>query len=77
MKKCVSIHEIIRLIKWKIDPTDATWDINRPRPRPRLGHKCTTYKTSLSMMMLICIKQHVGNIWSSIHEKVKQYWGCV
>ena len=27
------------------------------------------------MIMLVCIKQHLGNIWSSIYEKVKQYWG--
>ena len=26
-------------------------------------------------MMLICIKQHLSNIWSSIHEKGKQRWG--
>ena len=26
-------------------------------------------------MMLISIKQHLINIWSSIHEKVKQRWG--
>ena len=25
---------------------------------------------SLSMMILICIKEHLSNIWSSIHEKV-------
>ena len=24
-------------------------------------------------MMLICIKQRLGNIWGSIHEKVKQH----
>ena len=24
--------------------------------------------------MLICIKQHLSNIWSSIHEKVQQHW---
>ena len=29
------------------------------------------------MMMLLCIKQHLSNIWSSIDEKVKQYWGLV
>ena len=29
------------------------------------------------MMMLICIKQHVSNIWRSIYEKVKQHWGWV
>ena len=28
-------------------------------------------------MMVICIKQHLGNIWSSIHEKIKQRWGWV
>ena len=28
-------------------------------------------------MMLICIKQQLSNIWSSIHEKVKQHWGSV
>ena len=26
-------------------------------------------------MMVIYIKQHLSNIWSSIHEKVKQHWG--
>ena len=35
------------------------------------------FKKSLSMMMLICIKQHLSNIWSSIQEKVKQHWGWV
>ena len=25
--------------------------------------------------MLTCIKQHLSNIWNSIHEKVKQQWG--
>ena len=28
----------------------------------------------LSLMMLLCIKQHLSNIWSSVHEKVKQHW---
>ena len=27
------------------------------------------------MMMLTCIKQHLSNIWSSIHAKFKQHWG--
>ena len=26
------------------------------------------------MKMLKCIKQHLSNIWSLIHEKVKQHW---
>ena len=29
------------------------------------------------MMMLMCIKQHLSNIWSSIHDKVKKQWGWV
>ena len=51
------------------------YDINRPRSRH--GHKYSKYKTLLSIIMIICIKQHLSNIWSSIHEKVKQHWGWV
>ena len=32
---------------------------------------------AVSMMILICIKQHLSNIWNSIHEKVKRQWGWV
>ena len=32
------------------------------RPRSRHEHKNTKYKMCLSMMMVICIKQHVSNI---------------
>ena len=28
-------------------------------------------------MVRLCIKQHVSNIWSSIHEKVKQHWAWI
>ena len=51
------------------------YDINKPRPRQ--GRKYTKYKMCLSMMMIVCIKKHLNNIWSSSHEKVKQYWGWV
>ena len=47
---------------------------NITRPRPRHGHKYTKYKISLNIMMVISIKQHLSNIWSSIHGKVKQHW---
>ena len=40
------------------------------RPLPSYAHKYSKYKKSLSMMMLICIKQHTSNIWSSIHENL-------
>ena len=29
--------------------------------RPRYERKCTKYKRHLSMMMLVCIKQHLSN----------------
>ena len=44
------------------------------RPRPRHGYKYTKYKMCLSIMMVICIKQHLNNIWSLIDGKVKQHW---
>ena len=31
---------------------------NLNRPRPRHGHKYTKYKMCLSIMMVVCIKQH-------------------
>ena len=48
---------------------------NINRPGSRYDYKFTEYKMSLSIMMIICIKQHLSNIWSSIHEKVKQNGG--
>ena len=51
------------------------YDINRIRRRH--GHKYTKYKTCIGIMIVICIKQHLSNILSSIHEKVKQHWGWV
>ena len=51
------------------------YDINRPRPRH--GHKYTKYKLRRSIIMVLCIKQHLSNIWTSIYEKIKQYWGWV
>ena len=37
------------------------YDINRPRPRHR--HMCP------SIIMAMCFKQHLSNIWRSIYEK--------
>ena len=50
---------------------------NINRSRPRYGEIYSKHKTYLSMMVLKCIKQCLSNIWSSIHEKVKQQWGWV
>ena len=59
----------------KMKKASHRFDINRHKSRH--GHKCSKYKKCFSVMMLICIKQHLSNTWSSIHEKVKQQWGIV
>ena len=76
--KCVCIHEIIRLtitkMKMKMKNRSHICDINighrKNRPRSRHEHKCTEYKKCVRMMVLACIKQHLSNIWSSIHKKL-------
>ena len=62
--KCACIHEIIQLIiikmEMKMKIRSHRQDINRPRPIH--GHKYSKYRKCLSMIMLICIKQHLSNI---------------
>ena len=67
--KCFYIHEIIRLIVRKMKMKKKTrshrYDIDRPRSRH--GHKYSTYKTCLSLIMLmyqVTPKQHLTlNSW--------------
>ena len=47
-------------MRLKMKHRSHKYDINRTRPRH--GHKYTKYKMCLSIMMVICIKQHLGNI---------------
>ena len=46
------------------------YDIDRPRDG--LGHKYTTCKMGLSVIMALCIKRRLSNVLSSIKEKAKQ-----
>ena len=77
--KHVCIGEFMQLTiikmrkKMKID--SRKYDINRPRCNHR--HNYSKYMKRLSMTMLICIKQHLSNICSSVYENVKQHWGWV
>ena len=48
------------------------YNINKASPRH--GHKYNKYKMCLIMMIVKCIKQHLSNIWSSVHEEVKQHF---
>ena len=76
---CVCIHQVMWLIimkmKMEVNISSHVYDINRPRSWH--GHKYSKWKKCLSIMMLVCIKEHLSNIWSSVHEKVKQHWGWV
>ena len=55
-------------MRLKMNNISQRYEINRPRPRH--GHGYTKHKMRLSLMMVICIKQHL--ILSSVHKKVKQ-----
>ena len=50
------------------------YDINRPTSRHGFTY-INKHEKCLSMMMLICIKQHPTNTWGSVYEKVKEHWG--
>ena len=60
-------------MRLKMKSRSQKYDMNRPRSRHR--HNYTKYEMCLSTTMAICIKQHLSNTWSSIHEKGKQYYG--
>ena len=56
-------------MRLKMKNRSQKYDLNRSRPTH--GPKYTKYKVCLGIMV-ICIKQHLSNIWSSIHEKVNK-----
>ena len=59
-------------MRLKIKNKSQKYDINWLRLRH--GPKYTKYKLYPSIMLVLCIKQQLRIIWSSIHEKVKQHW---
>ena len=60
--------------KSKIEYVDTNYT---NRPRPRHGRKYTKYKICLRIMMVLCVKEHLSNICSSIQDKIKQHSGWV
>ena len=46
----------------QMEMKNSSHGYNISQPRPSHGQKYSKYKTYLSMMMLICIKQHLSNI---------------
>ena len=61
----------------KVKIKNKSYRYNTTRPRHRHGQKCSKYKSCLSMTMLICVKQQLSNIWSSVYEKIQQHWGWI
>ena len=57
-------------MKMKMKSRSHRYDINRPSSRH--ANKYSKYKKCLSMMMRICIKQHLSNSSSSVYEKKAQ-----
>ena len=53
-------------MRLKMKNRSQRYDINKPKSRR--GHKYIKCKMSLGVMMVICIKQNLSNIWSSINE---------
>ena len=56
-------------MKMKMKNRSHRYDVNQPRSKH--GHKYSKYKKGLTMVILICIKQHLSNIWSLIHENAE------
>ena len=76
---CVCFSEIMWLVitKMRLKIKNGSYSYNINRTNPRDGHKYAKYKMYLSMAMVMCNKQHLSNIWSWIHRKVRQHWGWV
>ena len=60
----------------KIEKKNSSYRYDLSRPRSRHWQKDSKYKRCLNMMIPVCTKQHVSRLSSSVHEKVKQHWGC-
>ena len=58
-------------MKMRLKMKNRPQQYNINRPRPRHGPKYTKYKMCLSIMV-ICFKQRLSDISSSIHEKVNK-----
>ena len=59
---------IIIKIKTKLKNRSHRYDINSHRSRH--GHECSKYKKCLTMVMLVCIKQHLSNIEAQFMVKL-------
>ena len=60
----VLMNEITQLIvmKMRMKMTNRSHKYDKNRTRPRHGYKYAKYKMYLSMLMVMCNKQHLSNI---------------
>ena len=63
---------ILMKMRRRIKNKSHRYDIKRTRPR--YDYEYTKYKMLLSLIMVMCNKQHLSNMWCWIHEKVKRDW---
>ena len=58
------------IMKMRVEMKGRSHRYDMDRTRPRHGYIYIKYKMCLNMMMVMCSKQYVSNIWSWIHENV-------
>ena len=58
-------------MRLKMKSISQRYDINRLWSKH--GQKYTKYQMGFIVMVVTCIKEHLSNTWSSIHEEVKQH----
>ena len=77
--KCICFKSVIWLIimKMRLKFKNRSQRHNINRPRLRLYYTESSYTESKIWFEVICTKQHLSNIWSSIQTKVKQNWNWV
>ena len=63
------IKLLLIIMKMRLKMRNSSYRYNTNRPRLRHRHKYTKYKTCLGLITVVCIKQHLSNILSSVNEK--------
>ena len=60
----------MKRVKRRLKMKNRSHKYNTNKLRPRQRHKYTKWKICLVIVMVICIKEYLSNIWSLIYEKI-------
>ena len=66
------IKLLLIIMKMRLKMRNCSYRYSTNRPRLRHRHKYTKYKMCLRLITVVCIKQHLSNILSSVNEKATQ-----